>query len=228
MPVSPYTRERLAEAARSTRTLPEALTRLGVDPKGPSRSYLRERMKELGIDTSHFEREGARWTRETLESAVAVSTNMCQVLRHLGIDVVGGQHTHISRRIRALGIDTSHFVAARRTENMRGNRRRRSAGEILVEIHSTHAKRTPNERLKRAVRDLGVSERCALCGIEPIWQGQPLPLEVDHIDSNWRNNRVENLRLLCPNCHAITSTWCRGGAAPSRGRPLLTEVRSAQ
>ncbi|MGW1886577.1 HNH endonuclease signature motif containing protein [Streptomyces sp. NPDC001970] len=207
MPISPYTRERLAEAARSSRTLSEALTKLVVDAKGPSRAYIRQRMKQMGIVASHFEREGTRWTREILESAVAVSTNMCQVLRHLGIDVVGGQHTHISRRIRALGIDTSHFIAAVRTENMRDNRRRRSAEEILVEDPSTHAKRTPNDQLKRAMRDLGVSEHCALCGIEPMWQGQPLPLEVDHIDGNWRNNRVENLRLLCPNCHSTTDTY---------------------
>ncbi|MEV6670773.1 HNH endonuclease [Streptomyces sp. NPDC051162] len=35
---------------------------------------------------------------------------------------------------------------------------------------------------------------------------------MDHIDGNRRNNRIENLRPLCPNCHAITSTWCRGGS----------------
>ncbi|MFD7444095.1 HNH endonuclease [Streptomyces sp. NPDC059909] len=213
MPVSPYTRERLVEAAGSSRTLSAALTKLGVDPKGPTRSYIRERMKKLGIDTSHFEREGARWTREILESAVAASTNMCQVLRHLGVEVVGGQHTHISRRIRALGIDTSHFTPQVRTENMRDNRRRRSPEEIILENPSTHATRTPNDRLKRAMRDLGVSEHCALCGIEPTWQGQPLPLEVDHIDGNWRNNRIENLRFLCPNCHSTTDTYRGQGKA---------------
>ncbi|WP_373303605.1 HNH endonuclease [Streptomyces cinnamoneus] len=57
---------------------------------------------------------------------------------------------------------------------------------------------------------LGVAERCSLCGIAPERQGRPLPLEVDHADGNRRNHRIENLRLLCPNCHAITDTWCRG------------------
>ncbi|MFD7230573.1 HNH endonuclease [Streptomyces sp. NPDC059881] len=213
MPESPYTRERLAEAVEASRTLTEALTKLGVDPKSPSRSYIRERIKRMGIDTSHLERDGTRWTRETLEAAVAASTNMCQVLRRLGIDVVGGQHTHISRRIKAHGIDTSHFTRHVRTENMRDNRRRRSAREILIDDPSPRAKRTPNERLKRAMRDLGVVERCALCGIEPTWQGRPLPLEVDHIDGNWRDNRIENLRLLCPNCHSTTDAYRGRGKA---------------
>ncbi|MGW2631376.1 HNH endonuclease signature motif containing protein [Streptomyces chattanoogensis] len=216
MPVSPYTRERLAEAAASSRTLSEALVRLGVDPRSSKRNYLRERMRRLGVDTSHFEREGVKWTREILEQAVSASTNMCEVLRNLGVAVVGGQHTHISRRIKAYGIDTSHFTSVVRTENMRDNRRRRTPTEILVEDPSAHAKRTPSNRVKRAMLELGIKEKCALCGIEAVWQGEPLPLEVDHIDGNWRNNRVENLRLLCPNCHSTTDTY-RGRSTARQG-----------
>ncbi len=96
MPVSPYTRERLSDAVATSRTLTEAMTKLGLDPKSPTRGYLRERMRRLRVDTSHFEREGGRWTRELLAEAVAVSTNMYEVLDHLGVDAVGGQHTHIS------------------------------------------------------------------------------------------------------------------------------------
>ncbi|WP_405908355.1 MULTISPECIES: HNH endonuclease [unclassified Streptomyces] len=216
MPVSPYTRERLEEAASSSRTLSEALGKLGVDPKSSRRNYIRERMKKLGVDTSHFEREGAKWTREILESVVAVSTSVNEVLRRLGLDSVGGHHTNIARRIKGYGLDTSHFTPVARTERMRHNQRRRSAGEILIEHSSPHAKRTPSSRLKRAMSELGIDERCALCGIDPVWLGEPLPLEVDHIDGNWRNNRVENLRLLCPNCHSTTDTY--RGRAKGRDR----------
>ncbi|MER7816530.1 HNH endonuclease signature motif containing protein [Streptomyces sp. NPDC096153] len=219
MPESPYTRERLTEAARTSRTLSEALGKLGVEVRGASRSYIRARMKKLGVDTSHFEREGSRWTRERLEAAVAASTNLCEVLRRLDVDVVGGQHTHIARRIRALGIDTSHFTAPPRTDRSRRNHRRRTAEEILVEHGSGAGGRTPNERLRRALSERGVGERCALCGTAPVWRGRPLRLEIDHIDGNWRNNRVENLRFLCPNCHSTTDTYRGRARTPHPGAP---------
>lgn len=207
MGASAYTKERLEEAARGSRTLSEALVRLGVDPKSCKRRYVLDRMRKLGVDVSHFEREGAKWTRGVLEPVVAKSKSVNEVLRRLGLDSVGGHHTNISRRIKAHGIDTSHFTPVVRTERQRYNQRRRTAAEILVEDTSGHARRTPSSRLKRAIRDLGMEERCALCGIEPVWLGEPLPLEVDHIDGNWRNNRIENLRLLCPNCHSTTDTY---------------------
>ncbi|MFF7181720.1 HNH endonuclease [Streptomyces sp. NPDC008121] len=207
MGASVYTRERLAEAARTSRTLSEALGKLGVDPRSGTRRYVRERMRKLGVDTAHFEREGVRWTREVLEEAVAASTNMCEVLRRLGVEVVGGQHTHISRRIKAYGIDTSHFTPPTRIGAMQENRHRRSADEVLVDGTGEHVRRTPSERLRRALREAGMEVRCALCEIEQTWLGRPLPLEVDHIDGNWRDNRIENLRLLCPNCHSTTDTY---------------------
>ncbi|MFF0887292.1 HNH endonuclease signature motif containing protein [Streptomyces sp. NPDC003456] len=219
MGTSAYTRERLERAARDARTLSEALVRMGVDPRSSTRRYVFERMKKLGVDVSHFEREGVKWTKEVLERAVAASTNTCEVLRTLGLDVVGGHHTHISRRIKAYGIDTSHFVPAVRTERMRYNQRRRTAAEILVEDTSPHARRVPSARLRRAMRELGVEERCALCGTGGLWLGEPLSLEVDHVDGDWRNNRIDNVRFLCPNCHATTDRYRGRGARRTQGRP---------
>ncbi|MEU9297666.1 HNH endonuclease [Streptomyces sp. NPDC048266] len=204
MGTSVYTRERLEEAARGARTLTEALERLGVDPRSGSRRYVRDRMRKLGVDTSHFEREGVRWTREVLEKAVMASTNMCEVLRRLGVEVVGGQHTHISRRIKAYGIDTSHFRApSRRGEPWRP----RTPEALLVEQSGTQARRIPGDRLAWAMTESGVRKHCAMCGNEAVWRGRQLPLEVDHIDGDWRNNRYENLRFLCPNCHSTTADY---------------------
>ncbi|MFJ6939439.1 HNH endonuclease signature motif containing protein [Streptomyces sp. NPDC101132] len=204
MPESPYTKDPLTEAARSSRTLTEALEKLGADPKSGTRYYIRERMKKLGVDTSHFEREGTRWTREVLAEAVAESTNMCEVMRRLGLEVVGGHHTHISRRVKAFGIDTSHFTLP---SSAGRPKTRRTPEALLVRQEGPHARRAQSGQLKQALTALGVAERCRMCGTAPTWRGRPLPLEVDHIDGDWRNNRPENLRLLCPNCHSTTDTY---------------------
>ncbi|MFF1278065.1 HNH endonuclease signature motif containing protein [Streptomyces marokkonensis] len=213
MGASAYTKERLEEAARGARTLTEALERLGMDPRSSTRRYVLGRMKKLGVDTSHFQREGVKWTRELLQEAVSASTHMCEVLQYLGLDVVGGHHTHISRRIKAYGIDVSHF----RVPSQRGRPRRpRTPEALLVEQPCTGARRVHSDRLRWAMTTLGVREQCSLCGVQAIWRGRPLPLEVDHVDGNWRNNRIQNLRFLCPNCHSTTDEYRGRGKGRSR------------
>lgn len=53
-------------------------------------------------------------------------------------------------------------------------------------------------------------EYCVECDLGTEWNGNPLTLQVDHINGDRTNNTIENLRLLCPNCHTQTETWGQG------------------
>ncbi|SHK92632.1 HNH endonuclease [Actinacidiphila paucisporea] len=203
-----YTRELLEEAARVTCHLDDAVRHCGGSPTPGSRRYLRRKLTEAGIDVSHFATGRVRHTESRLRAAVAASSSIKDVVRHLGISQVGGNHTHISRRIAALGIDTGHFS--------------RSAGRSPgggrsdpLHMRAPERGRVPGRRLRRALLAAGVAEECAMCGIGPEWNGRPIVLEVDHVSGEWWDNRPRNLRLLCPNCHAVTDTY-RGRKRPSR------------
>ncbi|MFF0097023.1 HNH endonuclease [Streptomyces canus] len=194
-----YTRELLEEAARATTNWDDAVRWCGGSPTPGSRRYLRQKMAEAAVDVSHFPARWARHTEETLREIVAVSTSVKEVVRRLGISPVGGNHTHISRRIATLGIDTSHFVA--RSGGAKGSR-----GDLLS-LRSPQDGRVPGSRLLQHLLRRGVLEICAMCGTGPQWNGKPLRLEVDHVNGDWWDNRPENLQLLCPNCHAVTDTY---------------------
>tara|TARA_R110002124_G_C8757563_1_gene498827 strand:+ start:107 stop:703 length:597 start_codon:yes stop_codon:yes gene_type:complete len=63
-----------------------------------------------------------------------------------------------------------------------------------------------NGAIKRHLYSLGVLQCCSECKLD-TWNKKPLPLELDHINGKNTDNRIENLRLLCPNCHSLTDTW---------------------
>ncbi|MGW9074725.1 HNH endonuclease signature motif containing protein [Streptomyces yangpuensis] len=190
----------MEEAARQTNNWDDAVRWCGGTPSPGSRRYLREKMREAGIDSSHFPTKWARHTEERLRELVAESTSIREVVTRLGISNVGGNQTHIARRVATLGIDTSHFGATA------SSRPKRGLGPTLS-LRNPQDGRVPGERLRRQLLKAGVPQECAECGVGPQWNDKPLRHEVDHINGEWWDNRRENLRFLCPNCHSTTDTY---------------------
>ena len=152
-----------------------------------------------------------KYTKEKLEAAVLESLSVQGVARLiLGKPVSGNQHQHIKRMIRKYGINTDHFLG-RRHNLGRVSNRRKIPGEVFVV-----GKRQKSLHLRRALIESGIEYRCLLCSLNE-WRNRELRLEIDHIDGNSIDCRIENLRFLCPNCHSQTSTFGFRGKKTTKG-----------
>ena len=147
----------------------------------------------------------AKYTKEILQDAVNNSTSVAGVLRYLNLKQAGGTQAHISKKIKEFEIDTSHFNSHGWSLGKTFPKKQKSADQILVRLPpgSTKAKRY---QLKRAMVQAGYVYRCSVCYNNGEWVGKELTLEIDHIDGDWLNNLIENLRFLCPNCHSQQET----------------------
>ena len=147
-----------------------------------------------------------RYTNDQLADAVAASFSIAGVLRHLGIRYAGGSHFHISTRIKALGLDTSHFTG--QGHNAGKILPRKRPEEFLIKLPPA-SRRIEARYLRRSLIEIGRDHVCEVCGTGSEWNGARLILHVDHRDGDSLNCLAENLRFLCPNCHSQTPTFCR-------------------
>jgi predicted RNA-binding Zn-ribbon protein involved in translation (DUF1610 family) len=140
-----------------------------------------------------------RHTREVLEDAVKKSESFAGVLRYLNLRQAGGTHSYLKRKVKDFDIDTNHFTGQ---AHGRGklSPTRKTHRDILVLRSEGFRQRA--SFLVRSMLEAGVKHECSKCGQEPEWLGNPLTLDVDHINENFLDDRLKNLRFLCPNCHS--------------------------
>lgn len=145
-----------------------------------------------------------RWTDNDLIRAVKNSKSKLQVIKKLGLTVPGSYRT-VNKYIRLLNIKLDHFE----TNSERGKRigkHKRLKNKDVFKIDSDY----DSVGLKRRIiRDNLLPYICQLCNLTDTWNSLPLILQLDHISGKNRDNRLKNLRFLCPNCHTQTNTFCR-------------------
>ena len=144
-------------------------------------------------------------------NAVAASKSVRQVLRLLNLKPAGGNYQTVRTIVKELNVDISHF-----TGQLWSKGKTLSPKRSIDDYLSNQQPIQSNKLRLRLIREKVLDHVCSSCGLN-IWMGKPIPIELDHIDGNTQNNHLQNLRLLCPNCHAQTSNY-RGkniGAYPN-------------
>jgi Zn finger protein HypA/HybF involved in hydrogenase expression len=138
-------------------------------------------------------------SREEFADLVTRSRTITEVLAHFGLQNQGANSRTFHRRIQEENLDIAHLRVGR---FLSGARR-----SPLADALQENSRAQPRHVKRRLIRVGLLREACQLCGLGSTWQGRPLALHLDHINGIRTDNRLENLRLLCPNCHSQTETY---------------------
>lgn len=145
------------------------------------------------------------WSKENLEKIVKESYSIAEVLKKLGLKVAGGNYANAQKHIDEYNLDISHFTGARwqKSPNFTEEDLKRVPLEDILKENTNYKSNYLRERLINA----GYKEaKCEECGLSE-WNGKPLKLKLHHINGNHYDNRLENLQVLCIQCHSQTDSY---------------------
>jgi len=143
-----------------------------------------------------------------LEKIIKESRTYTETLKKLGLRSAGGNFKTLKNYVEKYNLDVSHFdsdnVRKEKLNDYKNIFIKKNLNEYLVE-NSTYSRGHLKERLYKE----GLKEKkCEICGQNEIWNGKKMSLILDHKNGVWNDNRIENLRIVCPNCNATLDTHC--------------------
>ena len=167
---------------------------------------VKRKANRLGLKVKQNE----RYTKDNFTKIVKESINYVDICRNLNLKPTMGNRTTIKKYIKLYNLDISHF---RNGTPKPSNKK--SLNEILIE-NSTY---NHTSNLRDRLYKVGLKKReCEMCGQDEEWMGKKMSLILDHINGVHDDNRLDNLRIVCPNCNATLST--HGGKNINKG-PLV-------
>ena len=203
-----YDKSYLEEIIKKCNNKSDVLRYLNLKNNGGNFKTLDKYIKLYNIDISHFniitifnsKNNVKISSKEDLEKAVKLAKTKLDVLNFFNLKNSGGSYKTLNKYIKLYNIDISHF-------NQLLFHHKIDIKNILVE-NSTYSS---SNHLKDRLYNEGLKERkCEKCGQDENWNGERMSLILDHINGINDDNRLENLRIVCPNCNATLPTHCRG------------------
>ena len=144
-----------------------------------------------------------KWTGNDLRKAVLSSSSIRQVLGKIGLIQAGGNYNQIKKYINDFKIDTKHFKGMGWNKGLVGiGKPRITLEEILIKNSDFQSFKLKKRLFEAKIKN----NKCEECGWAKISKDGRIPLELDHINGDRKDNRIENLRILCPNCHSLKPT----------------------
>jgi hypothetical protein len=199
----PWTEDQLRAAIVAADDRVDVLVRLGIPVEARHLAKLDRQMRELRLSIASSGRRVRRWTDDQLGDAVATSRSVRSTIKKLGLVPAGGNYDQVQRRIRELALDISHFTGTAWSRGLKmPYAPKRSLEQLLVA-----GRWTSSQKLKQRLIRAGLKPACCeLCSWAECSADGRVPIELDHINGNHDDNRIENLRILCPNCHSLQPT----------------------
>lgn len=146
-------------------------------------------------------------TLEEIESAIKNSKSSAEACRILNLSDNGGMTSRFRRLALKHNLDLSHWTGQLWSKGKTCLDDLRIRGIDESDIFSTESKVSPGW-VRRVLKSKNLIEYKCKCGNSGIWNGEPMDLQLDHINGKRNDHRLENLRWMCPNCHSQTTTFC--------------------
>lgn len=189
--------------AKNSNSIADFCRKLGYKSTTSYRKNVQNRLELLRASIqkkAHY-----KHTDKEVLSVVEEAESVTEIMRRLGLNYNGYAHARFTDRLRKLGVDVDNLTGAAWNRGKKIGPKRR-LDEYLVKDGPFI---TSSKLRKRLIQEGIKNNQCEECKQNNIWNGLLLVLQLDHRNGNRSDNTIENLRILCPNCHTQTKTHSR-------------------